>query len=107
MVFDGITSHAAATPEKKQADLHVKLIEGISLAAIAVFAVLAWQLHEVGETVRSHDKIVERAIQLGHANALVVERHLARLEEREPSKEARDFRLQTPESELLRITDPK
>ena len=107
MSFDRVTSYAAATSEKKQTDLHVKLIEGISLAAIAAFAVLAWKLHEIGETVKSHNMVVERAIQLGHANALVTERALATLEEREPSKQAEVFRLPAEQSDVPKVTNPE
>lgn len=102
MAFDGKTSHQASMQDMPKTDWHAKLIEWISLLSIVAFAGLAWKLHEIGDAIKSHDKIVEVWMRHNHANTLVTERALAHLEERQPAKPASEYRLRVDGSGATR-----
>lgn len=96
MSFDGVNSHAAnttASGKQSTAGLRSIIQEAIAIGIIAVSATQIWTLLEVRKTVDAHNESVNRSVNLAHANALVTERALAHLEERQASKQASEFRV--------------
>ena len=83
----------AAKSGQPSKGLRDHLLEIFAMGALATSVALVWVLIEVKQSITAHNNVVDRSVSLAHANALVTERALARLEEREASKQAKDFRV--------------
>ena len=94
MTFDGVTSHQAAIRSAAHKNTFREYMQeaiaiGVIVAMVAQMVVLA----DVRGSLASHKKAIDLSTSVIHANALVTENALARLENREPSKAAQGFRV--------------
>ena len=97
-----VTPQADDKPKKSWHDF---IAEYLVLAMIGISTVSICVLVEIKDAILQHNTVVDRQIQLGHANALIVERALARLEGREPAPQAENFRLnEVVEPEVLNLS---